>query len=41
VSVSRERLSRESATTGFRPEVLEKVMHLLSLLTGFSRHPFL
>lgn len=39
--VSRERLLRESETTGFRPEVLEKVMHLLSLLTGFSRHPFL
>jgi len=41
VSLSRERLLRESETTGFRPEVLEKVLHLLSLLTGFSRHPFL
>lgn len=39
--ISRERLLRESEATGFRPEVLEKVMHLLSLLAGFGRHPFL
>lgn len=39
--ISRERLLRESETTGFCPEVLEKVMPLLSLLTGFNRHPFL
>jgi predicted nucleotidyltransferase component of viral defense system len=41
VKISRERLLRESEATGFRPEVLEKVIHLLSLMTGFSRHPFL
>ena len=32
---------REAAATGFRPEVLEKVFHLLTLLEGFQRHPFL
>jgi predicted nucleotidyltransferase component of viral defense system len=31
----------ESQATGFRPEVLEKVIHLLNLLEGFNRHPFL
>ena len=28
----------ESAATGFRPEVLEKVIHLLNLLAVFQRH---
>lgn len=41
MKVSREKLTRESQTTGFRPEVLEKVIHLLNLLEGFTRHPFL
>jgi predicted nucleotidyltransferase component of viral defense system len=41
MKVSRERLTSESQATGFRPEVLEKVIHLLNLLEGFSRHPFL
>jgi len=41
MKVSREKLTSESQTTGFRPEVLEKVIHLLNLLEGFSRHPFL
>lgn len=41
MKVSREKLTRESQTTGFRPEVLEKVIHLLNLLEGFNRHPFL
>ena len=36
-----ERLTAESATTGFRPEMLEKVIHLLGLLEGFTRHPYL
>ncbi len=31
----------ESEATGFRPEVLEKVIHLLNLLTVFQRHPAL
>ncbi len=39
--LSRERLMAESETTGFRPEVLEKVIHLLNLLTVFQRHPAL
>ena len=33
--VSRERLHAEARTTGFRPEVLEKVIHILNLLEGF------
>ncbi len=41
MKVSRERLTSESQATGFRPEVLEKVIHLLNLLEGFTRHPFL
>lgn len=41
MKVSREKLTAESQTTGFRPEVLEKVMQLLNLLEGFNRHPFL
>ena len=39
--ISRERLTGESQATEFRPEVLEKVIHLLNLLEGFNRHPFL
>ena len=41
MKVSRERLLSESQATGFRPEVLEKVIQLLNLLEGFNRHPFL
>jgi predicted nucleotidyltransferase component of viral defense system len=41
MKVSREKLAREAQATGFRPEVLEKVIHLLNLLEGFNRHPFL
>jgi len=41
MKVSREKLTSESQTTGFRPEVLEKVIHLLNLLESFNRHPFL
>lgn len=41
MKVSREKLTGESQATGFRPEVLEKVIHLLNLLEGFNRHPFL
>ena len=39
--LSRERLTAESEATGFRPEVLEKVIHLLNLLSVFQRHPAL
>ena len=41
MKISREKLISESQTTGFRPEVLEKVIHLLNLLEGFNSHPFL
>lgn len=39
--ISRERLRAEAETTGFRPEVVEKVIHLLNLLEGLRSHPFL
>ncbi|TVR16170.1 MAG: nucleotidyl transferase AbiEii/AbiGii toxin family protein [Planctomycetota bacterium] len=41
MKISQERLLAEAQATGFRPEILEKVFHLLLLLDGFSRHPFL
>ncbi len=34
-------LNREAATTGFRTEVLEKVLHLFELLDTLRIHPFL
>ena len=39
--ISKERLSAEAGSTGFRPEILEKVLHLLSLLEALRSHPFL
>lgn len=39
MKISRERLMAESRATGFLPEVLEKVIYLLALLSGFNRHP--
>jgi predicted nucleotidyltransferase component of viral defense system len=36
-----ETLRAEATATGFRPEVLEKVYQLLSLLEGMRSHPFL
>lgn len=33
--ISKEKLFAEAQTSGFRPEVLEKVIHLLNLLEGF------
>lgn len=39
--ISRDRIMSESQITGFRPELLEKVIHLLNLLEGFNGHPFL
>lgn len=41
VKVSREKLHRESLTTGFRPEILEKAIQLLNLLEAFQSHPFI
>ena len=39
--ISKEKLFSEAEVTGFRPEILEKVIRLLSLLEGFRSHPFL
>ncbi|MBF0491369.1 MAG: nucleotidyl transferase AbiEii/AbiGii toxin family protein [Deltaproteobacteria bacterium] len=41
MKISKEKLITESQATGFRPEILEKVIHLLNLLDGFQSHPFL
>lgn len=41
MKLSKERLEAEAEATGFRAEVLEKVIHLLSLLNGFPSHPLL
>ena len=41
MNLSRDRLLAEAESTGFRPEVLEKVIRLLSLLNVFQRHPVL
>lgn len=41
MKISFEKLAVESEATGFRPEVLEKVAHLLSLLGTIQSHPFL
>lgn len=39
--ISRERLEKEASLTGFRPEILEKVLHLLELLQSFASDKFL
>ena len=39
--ISSATLRDESARSGFRSEILEKVLHLLNLLDGFRSHPFL
>ena len=41
VKVSQEKLAAEAEATGFRPDVLEKVAHLLGLLEALGSHPFL
>lgn len=41
MKISKEKLRAEAETTRFRPEILEKVIHLLNLLEGFRSHPFL
>ncbi len=39
--ISPEKLTTEAQATGFRPDVLEKVAHLLGLLNALHSHPFL
>ena len=39
--ISLERLEAEAESTGFRPDVLERVAHLLALLESLNSHPFL
>ncbi len=41
MKVSLRKLQTEAQATGFRPEILEKVIHLLNLLEGLQAHPFL
>lgn len=41
MKISKERLEALAETTGFRAEVLEKVIQLLSLLEGFRSHTLL
>ena len=38
---SRELLVQKAQETGFRPEILEKVLQLLHLLESFLSHPYL
>jgi predicted nucleotidyltransferase component of viral defense system len=40
MSLSRKRLLAQAASTGFRPEVLEKALRLVSLLNVLSSSPF-
>ena len=39
--ISREKLLIQAELTGFRAEILEKVIYLLSLLEALNSHPFL
>jgi len=39
--ISPQKLAAEAEATGFRPDVLEKVAHLLGLLDAIRSHPFL
>jgi len=41
VRISQEKLTAEAEVTGFRPDVLEKVAHLLGLLEAIQSHHFL
>jgi predicted nucleotidyltransferase component of viral defense system len=41
MKISPEKLAAEAEATGFRPDVLEKVFHLLGLLDAIRSHPFL
>jgi predicted nucleotidyltransferase component of viral defense system len=41
MQTSEKELMREAKETGFRPEIMEKVWHLMAILDGISVHPFL
>ncbi len=41
MKISCEKLTAQAKETGFRPDVLEKVVHLLGLLEILGNHPFL
>jgi len=41
MQTSEKELLREANETGFRPEIMEKVWHLMAILDGISVHPFL
>ncbi len=41
MKISKEKLLQESEATGFRPEIVEKVIHLLHLIESIFSHPFL
>jgi len=41
MKISHEKLTTEAVATGFRPDVLEKVAHLLGLLDAVRSHTFL
>ncbi|MCA9407819.1 MAG: nucleotidyl transferase AbiEii/AbiGii toxin family protein [Candidatus Omnitrophica bacterium] len=41
MKVSQERILEISQETGFRPDVIEKVVYLLTLLNALNSHPFL
>ncbi|MCE5293358.1 MAG: nucleotidyl transferase AbiEii/AbiGii toxin family protein [Chlamydiales bacterium] len=41
MKISDKELVREASQTGFRPEMLQKVWHLITILNGISAHPFL
>jgi len=41
MQTSERELMREAKETGFRPEIMEKVWHLMTILDGISVHPFL
>lgn len=41
MKISPEKLAAEAEATGFRPDALEKVVHLLGLLNAMQSHPFL
>lgn len=41
MKISKERLETLAGESGFRAEMLEKVLHLIQLLNGFAVHPYL
>jgi hypothetical protein len=41
MKISLEKLTAQAASTGLRPEVLEKVAHLLGFFDALRSHPFL